>query len=76
MKKESLEDKLDDKRSFTKSDWARLIPFYATYDAIRYGARNAFKTRGEAITYSFMWDISALQMYGLLSALVYKMVTG
>jgi len=74
MINKTLQDRLDnsDTRSFTKSDWNMLIPFYATYDAVKYGARNAFKSRGEAIKYSLVWDVSALQMYSLMGALILK----
>jgi len=74
MINKTLQDKLDnsDTRSFTESDWLRLIPFYATYDAIKYGSRNPLFSRRETIKYSLMWDVSALQMYGLMSALILK----
>jgi hypothetical protein len=67
MKKESLEDKLPE-----HSDWLRMIPFYSTFSAIKYGWRNPLFSRKEAIGYSIMWDVSALQMYGPMSALVLK----
>lgn len=67
MKKESLEDKLPE-----HSDWLRMIPFYSTFSAIKYGWRNPLFSRKEAIGYSVMYDLDALQMYGLMSALVLK----